>query len=253
MMALQLDHLVINTKFDLDRYQLFFSSLGFILTPRSRHSLGSMNHLILFNDCYLELVGMEAGGKIRKDIHESHQGIDGLVFKMNDAGEVFKRLEKAGITAQPPERFNRMIEGGKHAEFVTVRLEAGQFPEGRIYFCQHLTPELIWIPKYMKHPNGVNGLSHLTLAAPDVLLAQQGYGKMGVLEDFCLDIQGEEEIQENYGLQKAPGRYFIAMTFHCDDLDRVAAYAIAAKADYRFNNNKLLVLTIDGNILEFEA
>ena len=56
MNMFSLDHLVINTRFNLDSYRAFFSRLGFTVTPKSHHSLGSVNHLIVFQDTYLESV-----------------------------------------------------------------------------------------------------------------------------------------------------------------------------------------------------
>ena len=55
--ALALDHLVINTHFEIDAARLLFEQFGFQLTPRGHHSLGSVNHLLVFEDDYLELIG----------------------------------------------------------------------------------------------------------------------------------------------------------------------------------------------------
>ena len=164
---LSLDHLVINARFSLDPYRSFFGSLGFTLTPKSRHSLGSVNHLIVFPDSYLELIGLERDGPVRKDILESRIGIDGLVFAMDDEQAVFDGLQKAGLSVLPPQTFSRLLESGEKVEFVAVRLEPGQFSQGRVYFCRHLTPERVWQPEYMVHPNGVTGISRLTIAATD--------------------------------------------------------------------------------------
>ena len=53
-----LDHLVVNTRFAIDAAQALFAGLGFTLTPRGYHSLGSVNHLAVFPQGYLELVGL---------------------------------------------------------------------------------------------------------------------------------------------------------------------------------------------------
>ena len=52
-----LDHVVINVKDDMDLAQLVFSNLGFTLTPRGYHTLGSINHLMMFGSDYMELIG----------------------------------------------------------------------------------------------------------------------------------------------------------------------------------------------------
>ncbi len=56
-MTFALDHLVINSLFDMDSAEGLMSRLGFALTPRGYHSLGSINHLIVFEGHYLELIG----------------------------------------------------------------------------------------------------------------------------------------------------------------------------------------------------
>ncbi len=47
-MTFSLDHLVINTLFDMDRAAALMAELGFTVTPRGYHSLGSINHLMMF-------------------------------------------------------------------------------------------------------------------------------------------------------------------------------------------------------------
>jgi len=48
-----LDHLVINARDQLDDAAAAYARLGFHLTPRGHHTLGSMNHLAVFADNYL--------------------------------------------------------------------------------------------------------------------------------------------------------------------------------------------------------
>ena len=74
-MTFPLDHVVINTLFDMDRSATLMSQLGFTLTPRGYHSLGSINHLMMFEHDYLELIGLPLGtDKLRKDVLESPRG-----------------------------------------------------------------------------------------------------------------------------------------------------------------------------------
>ena len=52
------DHAVLNLHYDLDAGEQLFRALGFNVTPRSYHTLGSMNNLIVFGTNYLELIGL---------------------------------------------------------------------------------------------------------------------------------------------------------------------------------------------------
>ena len=51
---LNLDHIAINVKENMDEAYKLFSELGFRLTPRGYHSLGSINHSMVFTNDYLE-------------------------------------------------------------------------------------------------------------------------------------------------------------------------------------------------------
>lgn len=250
---LLLDHLVINARFSLDPYRSFFGSLGFTLTPKSHHSLGSVNHLIVFPDSYLELVGLERGGPVRQDIMESHMGIDGLVFAMDGEEAVFSRLQKAGLAVSPPQRFSRLLESGEKAEFVAVRMEQGQFAEGRVYFCHHLTPELVWQEDYMVHPNGVTGISRLAIAASDPEVTRQAYGRVGHLQKGMPDIFSLDEAKERFGLGRVRPDCFLAITFEGTDIDRMKGFLRDAGVSYFFVGENLLVPMKDGTVLEFES
>ena len=56
-----LDHVVINARDDMDRAADIYRRLGFTLTERGYHSLGSMNHLAMFGTDYLELIAVPKG------------------------------------------------------------------------------------------------------------------------------------------------------------------------------------------------
>jgi hypothetical protein len=176
---LKLDHLVINTRFDTDAAQRTFEQLGFTVTPRGYHTLGSLNHAIVFDDHYLELIGLPADGKtVRQEIVSSPLGADGLVFRTYDPAATFDTLRRAGFDATPPQTFSRPVEPHGDARFATVRLKPGQLDGGRVYFCQHLTPELVFRSEWQSHSNGAEGLSALHL----IDVAPEPYVQLGEIE-----------------------------------------------------------------------
>ena len=166
-LALPLDHLVINTHFEMNAAQNIFEQLGFTLTPRGRHSLGSINHLMVFENDYLELIGLPSdGGPLRKEVLESPVGIDGLVFQTSDAARTYQLLQANGLAVQPVQAFTRPVELDgvvSEARFETVRFEPGQFNAGRLYYCKHFTPELVWRKEWQAHLNGVSAISGLLI------------------------------------------------------------------------------------------
>ena len=166
-LALPLDHLVINTHFEMNAAQTIFEQLGFTLTPRGRHSLGSINHLMVFENDYLELIGLPSdGGPLRKEVLESPVGIDGLVFQTSDAARTHQLLQANGLAVQPVQAFTRPVELDgvvSEARFETVRFEPGQFNAGRLYYCKHFTPEFVWRKEWQAHRNGVSAISGLLI------------------------------------------------------------------------------------------
>jgi Glyoxalase-like domain len=180
-MSFALDHAVINVLFDMDRAAALMSGLGFALTPRGYHSLGSINHLMMFEQDYVELIGLPSGtDKIRKDLLESPRGLNGLVFKATDIDACRRTLRDDGLAMLEPQGFSRpvIIDGVEHlARFRTVRTAPDLFEAGRVYYCQHDTPELVWHRPWMSHGNGVRGLKELVIVTSNADIDVPRYAK----------------------------------------------------------------------------
>ena len=164
---LNLDHVAINVKESMDESYQLFSELGFTLTPRGYHSLGSINHSMVFKNDYLELIGTPKGKPItRPELKKAKMGINGLVFRSNNITGTYQHLLNMKMSDIPPRKFSRpvMINGNKkEAVFETVSIKEDVFKAGRIYFCSHLTSNLVWIPEYMSHKNNVLGITEITV------------------------------------------------------------------------------------------
>jgi hypothetical protein len=173
-----LDHVVINTLRNMDVASDVFAALGFTLTPRGYHSLGSINHLMMTTGAYLELVGVPETGLQRQDVLDSPFGLNGLVIRTENADATFARLTAKGFPALPPGEFSRpvTIDGQtQDARFRTVRFPLDTFAGGRVYFCQHLTPELVWREEWLGHPNGFCGIDRFVIESPDAMQAADIY------------------------------------------------------------------------------
>src|SRR3712207_7503991 len=55
----------------------------------------------------------------------------------------------------------------RDARFRTIGLAASEAPYGRVYFCRHDTPDLVWQPEWQSHPNGATGVAEFVIATPD--------------------------------------------------------------------------------------
>jgi hypothetical protein len=161
-----LDHVVIDVRDRIDEAMRCFQALGFQLTPRGRHTLGSVNHLAMFATDYLELLGF-AGDAIRAEIVRFPVGLNGLVFKTGDAESVHAHAATAGLPILPVQSFSRPValdSGTQDARFRTTRLDPEKVAMGRVYFCEHQTPDLVWRPEWQTHPNGACAIARVVVA-----------------------------------------------------------------------------------------
>src|SRR5271166_6148572 len=172
MSAPVLDHVVVDVHDDMDDAVRIYGRLGFTLTPRGHHTLGSINHLAMFEQNYLELLGFGDGA--RAELAAFPRGLNGLVFKTDDADATARDAAAAGLTVLPVAAFSRPVTLGgesRDARFRTARLDPAGTGLGRIYFCEHATPELVWRDEWLGHPNGAQTIVRLLIAAqrPDRL------------------------------------------------------------------------------------
>jgi hypothetical protein len=211
-----LDHVVFNVRFAMDDASTAFSQLGFMLTERGYHTLGSINHLMILQSDYIELIGLPHGHTTgRADICDAAYGLNGLVFKSDDVDATYAHLQTLDMAGDPPKSFSRPVEiDGQtvNAKFRTVAVRTGVFPAGRVYFCEHGTPELVWRPEWRAHSNGAHSLEAFLIAASNPEEEAARYGSLlnlpvathpdGVaidLTDSTLLFMGQEQINARFG------------------------------------------------------
>jgi len=277
-MTFALDHVVINAVFEMDRAAKLMSQLGFTVTPRGYHSLGSINHLIMFEGHYLELIGLPMGTDgLRQDILRSPKGLNGLVFQAGDADACRDVLRASGLAALEPQNFSRPVEIGgveQLARFRTVRTAPELFEAGRVYYCQHYTPELVWHRPWMSHPNGCRGLSELVVVSVELqrnsglfAKAAQASAKGQDNELWAIELDGGFRItlmsparyRERYGqcsVEASDRRsYFGALVFESADVGRVRDLA-ADMAELRLkdqSNSLAALIPFLNTLLEFRS
>ncbi|MBS7788760.1 VOC family protein [Roseococcus sp. SDR] len=179
-MALQhvigLDHVVVSVR-DLDKAAAAWRALGFTVSPRGTHSphMGSANYTIMFGEDYMELLGVltptEHNAAMREWLAEQ-EGIERAAFTALDAAAGVAELQAKGIAAIGPIAFGRPVElpDGTIAEarFNVMRWPVGLRPGGlRIFACQHLTRENVWVPSLQSHANGAARILRLEMLTGD--------------------------------------------------------------------------------------
>jgi len=240
-----LDHVVVNVRDQMDLAVDTYRRLGFTMTPRGYHTLGSMNHLAMFGTDYLELIAVDPqAAKPRADVMQFPCGLNGLVFGTEDSAATYAACAAAGVAVAPPVEFSRPVvlpEGTRDAVFRTVHLAPGTIPSGRIYFCQHFTRDLVWRDEWRQHANGVVGIERAMIVADDIDAPADVFARM-FGADAVVPIAGGRRLAvgltsfdiitptacaDRFGdAAPAPGgraQYMAGLSLRCRSLDQVAA------------------------------
>ena len=90
-----IDHAIINARDGLDAAADRYAQLGFMLTPRGHHTLGSINNLAILGTDYIELLGVPPG-QGRDGRLGMAAGLNGLVFKTTDSDAVYAAVGRRG-------------------------------------------------------------------------------------------------------------------------------------------------------------
>ena len=159
---------------DKDAATAVLEKLGFCLTPFSPQTTkneagetipaGTGNRCAMFASGYLEFLTPVADTPVATQIRAAiarHTGHHLIAFGTPAAEEEHARLERHGFAPLPLVNLQREVDVSgelRLVRFSVVRVRPETMPEGRVQFCQHHTPENMWQPKYLDHPNGVTGL-----------------------------------------------------------------------------------------------
>lgn len=168
--------------------------LGFTLTPFSPQShrlqpdgplvpAGTGNRCVMLRAGYLEfltpLADTPIAGQLRTAMGR-YVGVHLVAFGTSEAQSDHARLKHSGFSPLDPVALQRQIEtpqGMDTARFTVVRVPPGTMAEGRIQYCQHLTPRLVWQPRWLQHANGATGLTGAVLCVADPREAAQRYAR----------------------------------------------------------------------------
>jgi catechol 2,3-dioxygenase-like lactoylglutathione lyase family enzyme len=165
-----LDHAVILVR-DLDRAQETYERMGFTLTPRGFHSLGSQNHCIMFGSDYLELMALPpqppAAFQYFADFLAKGEGVGALALASDDAQGAHAEFVKAAIAAEAPLALSRPVAKLGEARFTLVQLPPAATPGFRSFVCQHHTRDIVWRPEYQQHALGATNVASIVVATGD--------------------------------------------------------------------------------------
>ena len=142
---------------DLDAAAAVWEKLGFKVTPTSVHQVsgkpaGTANRCVMLEEGYLELLAPTsdtANAQRVRDRMKRFVGVHLACFGTPDAAAEQRRLADHGFEPEPVVPLQRKIDSGDSAGFRVVYVPAGKMPEGRVQYCEHLTPEHVWREGYV--------------------------------------------------------------------------------------------------------
>ena len=177
---------------DIDAASTSIERLGFTLTPFSAQShrlqpdgpltpAGTGNRCVMLESGYLEFLTPTADTPVAAQLRAAiarYVGVHLIAFGTDAAGQDHARLAAAGFDPVPPVALQRPIateSGEGTARFTVVRVPPGGMAEGRIQYCQHHTPELLWQRRWIDHANGALALAGVLLCVADPAEAARRY------------------------------------------------------------------------------
>ncbi|MFM9938247.1 MAG: VOC family protein [Hyphomicrobiaceae bacterium] len=199
-----LDHVVVLVR-DLDEGAKRWASLGFTVSPIGLHSatMGTANHTIMLGEDYLELIAVvsatERNLQSREFLVKRGEGIERAAFTGTNADDGVAELKARGYAALGPFDFSRpvdMPDGRKTAaSFRTFLWPVEERPGGlRIFACQHLTRENVWLSNLVTHANTATRIDRVEMLSKDPKAAAAHMGKLidrpvEALSDGALRVQ----------------------------------------------------------------
>lgn len=169
---------------DLDTATPAIEQLGFTLTPFTPqvHRLepggplmpaGTGNRCVMLKRGYLEFLTPTAdtplAGQLRTAI-ERYIGVHVIAFGTASPDQDHARLAEQGFAPLAPIALQREIStpaGEDTARFTVVRVPPAAMPEGRIQYCAHQTPHLVWQARWTAHANHTSALTAVVLCVAD--------------------------------------------------------------------------------------
>jgi hypothetical protein len=148
---LYLDHLAHFVP-DLGAAANVFERLGIKVTLESAHQVGgkpagTSNRCVMLEEGYLELLAPTLDTPNARRVRERMKrfvGVHLACFGTPDATAEHARLAAHGFEPEPLVKLERKIETGESVRFSVVYVPPDKMPEGRVQYCEHLTPRQVW-------------------------------------------------------------------------------------------------------------
>jgi hypothetical protein len=286
-----IDHPVVTVR-DLAPVREQYKRLGFAPNPVGFHPWGTTLSLLMFKDNFIELISVNDASKFGTNsvdgfcygrnvgkFLERTEGLGLVALHSKNARADHQLLTSRGLVSQGLIDFRREMkkpDGSPDVAIVSLGLFLNEAERDVSNFiCHQHRPELIWVPEWQQHPNGVNAVTAVTYVAerPSELVERYAafYGHERVVrqgdgfevDSGCGVIRAVSTAEANdiYGAVSLPdwhgdsGAHGIAITVSTPGFDALEALWRANGIRHATGRNGTLLVPPDqcGNvILEFE-
>jgi catechol 2,3-dioxygenase-like lactoylglutathione lyase family enzyme len=178
---------------DMDQTISRYQQLGFFFTPlslprivlqpgRAPEPFGAGNRTAIFEENYLEVLAHtdlslwnsttpQQRGPYNLDVPLArYKGMHVMHFGTDDLVALHDRLAARGVTCTGIRPFERTVDspsGPQMMKALAFSFPPEASPEGLVQIAQHLTPELVLQPRFMRHPNGARLVTESIVCARD--------------------------------------------------------------------------------------
>jgi hypothetical protein len=176
-------------------------ALGFIVTPPSAQTThapdgalvpaGTAFRNAMLEEGFIDVIAPVADTSRTRRMGErmaQHAGVHLACFGTAAANEERARRARQGFDPLRLIEHSREVDvNGKAsvARYRVVHVRHDTMPEGRVEYVEHLTPELLWQPRWLAHANGVTGLAALFVVAEDVAAASARWARFSGLSPLA--------------------------------------------------------------------
>ena len=137
---------------DLAAAAAVIEKLGLVATPESAHRTqhgpaGTSNRCVMLEQGYIEILAptldTENARRVRARM-ERFVGVHLCCFGTPAPDAEHARLAAHGFEPEPLVNLARTLSDGSPVRFNVVYVPPAKMPEGRIQYCEHLTPDNMW-------------------------------------------------------------------------------------------------------------
>jgi Glyoxalase-like domain len=190
---------------DLNALAERYRAMGFAPTGKGYHPWGTANHLILFPDNFIELMGIddrslidepsETGfrfGRFIADQLSRREGIAMIALHSDDAVTDAATVTARGIEPDGLVNFRREVtlpDGTTDEAVVSLAMLIDwDQPQLSHFICRQHRPEFVWVADWMQHPNGAHAIERVVYAAAEPYAHWQRFA--GIWGEDALSEQG---------------------------------------------------------------